>query len=147
MAKPTTSKKEQTRKHSRSNNTNDNLTSSSTGRRKNTSNKNNQNNNNVVSHQFYCSRLFSTSKTRGSRSKFPRFNKKSSSSSASSSFSSNFQNITPELFLAFIITAILVMFILFSEATAFPELRPVAPSDLNNHLDRFINFHQNANFT
>ena len=146
MAKPTTLKKEQTRKHSRSNNTNDNLTSSSSGRRKNTSNKNNQNNN-VVSHQFYCSRLFSTSKTRGSRSKFPRFNKKSSSSSASSSFSSNFQNVTPELFLAFIITAILVMFILFSEATAFPELRPVAPSDLNNHLDRFINFHQNTNFT
>ena len=137
MAKPITAvtPKKQHRKKSKSNSVD-----VSSGRRKNTSNKN-SNNNLVVSHQFYCTRLFSTSKT---RSKFPRFNKKMSSSS---SLSSNLQNVTPELFLAFIITAILVMFILFSEATAFPELRPVAPSDINNHLDRFINFHQNNNLT
>ena len=85
------------------------------------------NNKIVVSHQMYCSRLCHPAASRF-------FNQHSELFSL--------QNITPELFIAFLITAILVMFVLFSEATAFPELRPVAPSDINNHLDRFIDFHE-----
>ena len=86
-----------------------------------------RNNKNIVSHQMHCSSF-----CHSAASKF--FNQHSELFSL--------QNITPELFIAFLITAILVMFVLFSEATAFPELRPVAPSDINNHLDRFIDFHE-----